>query len=170
MLKLELLEQDYSLITVIIGLTVDQVELNFDPILFNLEFDLNGGNGNAPATQFLVENTTGIAVENPMRTGYSFKEWNTNKDGSGMTWLLEETLMPAEDVILYAQWTLNDDSESGNQNKPTPDGSDSNMNHNTDSGSLSALPKTGSNTIFAKLTLLMGTLVYCRYLFKRKNQ
>ena len=44
------------------------------------------------------------------RTGYSFKEWNTESDGTGETFSVGDTIIIPEDlsdVDLYAQWTPN---------------------------------------------------------------
>src|SRR5690606_39573914 len=42
------------------------------------------------------------------KIGYSFASWNTAPDGSGESYQPGQTLiLGAEDVTLYAQWTIN---------------------------------------------------------------
>lgn len=72
---------------------------------YQLHFDLNGGDGNAPATQTLVEAALATPVSQPSRSGYHFINWNTALDGSGTSWDFTASRMPAQDVTLYAQWS-----------------------------------------------------------------
>ncbi|AMP20662.1 hypothetical protein AZF37_05240 [endosymbiont 'TC1' of Trimyema compressum] len=44
------------------------------------------------------------SVLDPSYTGYIFKGWNTAKDGTGVTWDFNTSLMPNNDVTLFAQW------------------------------------------------------------------
>ena len=45
---------------------------------------------------------------NLVRTGYTFKGWNTQADGKGISYAENATFqMGKADVILYAQWTAN---------------------------------------------------------------
>lgn len=38
--------------------------------------------------------------------GFTFNVWNTESDGSGISYVAGDTFaMPAENVVLYAQWT-----------------------------------------------------------------
>ena len=50
--------------------------------MYELSVDLNEGQGNA-AKQLIEQGALAIAVENPTRAGFTFKEWNTSRDGSG---------------------------------------------------------------------------------------
>lgn len=74
--------------------------------LYQLQFDVNGGEGSAPITQSLIEGALANVVSNPTRDGYAFKEWNTALDGSGLSWDFNATTMPANDLVLYAQWDV----------------------------------------------------------------
>ncbi|MBP2099770.1 InlB B-repeat-containing protein [Enterococcus rivorum] len=89
------------------ALTTESVQLNFETNQFGLSFDLNGGSGIVPATQFLTEGELAASVETPTREGNRFLGWNTAQDGSGIDWDFTATAMPANDVTLYAQWTEN---------------------------------------------------------------
>lgn len=91
------------------AITSESVELKFQPTFYNLGFNLNGGQGNTPTTQQLVEGALTKSVNNPVRTGYIFTEWNTKIDGSGNAWNFTSSKMPANSVELYAQWKKNID-------------------------------------------------------------
>ncbi len=56
-------------------------------------------------TECLATTTTAAAVT---KEGYTFKEWNTAADGSGTAYAAgAEITMGEDNVILYAQWTVN---------------------------------------------------------------
>ncbi len=74
------------------------------PIVYELTFNLNGGSSSTPAPQFLNEGAKAVEPIMPIREGYIFKEWNTQADGTGISWDFAITLMPASHVTLYAQW------------------------------------------------------------------
>lgn len=42
--------------------------------------------------------------ENPLRTGYVFVGWNTQRDGSGHFWNFENDQVASDELYLYAQW------------------------------------------------------------------
>lgn len=74
---------------------------------YYLDFDLNGAPGDVPETQSIVFNELAVPVTDPSYIGYTFAGWNTLQDGSGTIWDFETMTMPAQDVLLYAQWTVN---------------------------------------------------------------
>ncbi|MGL4589293.1 MAG: InlB B-repeat-containing protein, partial [Mycoplasmatales bacterium] len=43
----------------------------------------------------------------PTKTGYTFNGWNTAVDGKGKTWNFATDKMPAKNITLYAQWSIN---------------------------------------------------------------
>jgi len=71
---------------------------------YNMSFDLNGGSGAVPQTQSVLFGQKVAAVSNPSRTNYTFRHWNTARDGSGMQWNFGSHTMPANNATLYAQW------------------------------------------------------------------
>ncbi len=79
----------------------------WSPNLYVMSFNLNGGESVMPAIQAIVFNEKATAVPVPERSGFTFKEWNTELDGSGTKWDFASTLMPARNLTLYAQWTRN---------------------------------------------------------------
>ncbi|HEY7822850.1 MAG TPA: InlB B-repeat-containing protein, partial [Acidimicrobiia bacterium] len=74
------------------------------PNTYTISYNANGGTGapnNAPGTygtSFTVSSTE------PNRTGYTFNGWNTEADGSGISWNAERTFTVLGDVDLHAQW------------------------------------------------------------------
>lgn len=69
-----------------------------------LHFDLNGGSGQVPNSQHITEGSLAEKVSEPEKDGYKFIGWNTDRDGLGITWDFNNTLMPGSDVTLYAQF------------------------------------------------------------------
>lgn len=135
------------------AVTTEYIQLNFAFTYYDLSFDLNGATGTAPATQNLPEGTTGEAVTDPMREGYSFLGWNTAKDGSETSWKCGTTLMLGEDVLLYAQWKENEKPSNKNIVKINKD----------------LLPKTGgySGILISMVALGTGLLVSFKRLKKK---
>ncbi|MGL5042893.1 MAG: InlB B-repeat-containing protein, partial [Culicoidibacterales bacterium] len=76
----------------------------WEQIVYDLSYDLNGGEGVGPITQKWGENTLIAAPVAPRRSGYTFIAWNTAQDGSGSSWNFATNVMPAQNLILYAQW------------------------------------------------------------------
>ena len=72
---------------------------------YTVTYNANGGSG-APASQ---TKTHGVSLTlssvKPTRTGYTFKNWNTQSNGSGTTYNPGGTYTANSSVTLYAQWT-----------------------------------------------------------------
>lgn len=88
-------------------LTHETLTLNFEITEYPLTFDLNGGPGVVPTSQALIEGAKAMAVDDPIRPGYTFKGWNTAQNGSGATWDFTMNTMPAGGTTLFAQWKAN---------------------------------------------------------------
>ena len=71
-------------------------------------YNANGGSG-APATgSFTAGSSYTISSTKPTRTGYTFTSWNTNADGSGVTYQPGSTWgSTSYGGTLYAQWKSN---------------------------------------------------------------
>ena len=125
-----------------------------------MTFDLNGGSGNVPAVQTLDFDSLALAPVDPTRTGYTFKGWNTLANGKGSAWNFETSMMPGNNVILYAQWEENP--------KPVPpapkpeDGKTGELSHGE-------LLKTGGLgvVLISLITLGIGAVVSARSLKKK---
>ena len=79
---------------------------NWDIIQYNVSFIRNyDASDDEIIGDIDVDYKTSLGDEmpdDPERTGYKFKGWNTERDGSG-TWFNETTPID-DDIILYAQW------------------------------------------------------------------
>lgn len=80
-----------------------------DAVSYAVNYDKNGGVGNAPAATNVLEAADYTVLANSwfFRSGYTFEGWNTAADGSGAAYAAEATMaMPSENVTLYAQWQV----------------------------------------------------------------
>ncbi|MDG5816906.1 InlB B-repeat-containing protein [Chitinispirillales bacterium ANBcel5] len=83
-------------------------------------FDANGGSGSMAPQTIATDQTAPLDSNLFTRTGYSFNGWNTEIDGSGDSYEDEaEFTMGTEDVILYAQWDINQYTITFNSNGGT---------------------------------------------------
>ncbi|TLG75499.1 InlB B-repeat-containing protein [Culicoidibacter larvae] len=89
---------------------------SYEVASYLLSFNLNGGDGQAPQTQQLVEGAFASPVDNPVRAGYTFKGWNTKANGTGQVWTFATSTMPAENLVLYAQWVKIELPQTGDDN------------------------------------------------------
>jgi uncharacterized repeat protein (TIGR02543 family) len=111
--------QDESPTAAVIGasssFTPDSNELliaQWTPVNYELSFDLNSGgrttSGSAPAALTVAMDDEAILPSNNgfAAQGAQFIGWNTLADGSGFLYSAEDLFkMPAENRVLYAQWT-----------------------------------------------------------------
>ena len=144
------------------ALTTETIELNFDLVLYDLTFDLNGGAGTIPPTQQLAEGDTGVPVTTPLRDGFTFTGWNTAKDGNSIDWVPDATPMLAENITLYAQWKENA--------KPVPPVTAGSENNETGHIAGGALPKTGGFEIQLIGMLISGLGAAIGFKSLRKNR
>lgn len=131
------------------ALATNPIQMNFIiPIVdYTLDFDLNGASGSIPASQTLTEGEKAVKVDDPTRDGYTFKGWNTQRDGTGDTWDFAVSTMPASSITLYAQWQKND--------SPIPPVNPVNPVHPTNPENLNNIPKTGDETNVIGWSLLL---------------
>lgn len=74
---------------------------------FTLSYDSNGSSSTPPSSvtkYYGVDRTVAAGIT---RSGYSFKNWNTKKDGSGTSYKPGDKFSTNADTTLYAQWTPN---------------------------------------------------------------
>ena len=95
---------------------------------YTLSFNLNYAGAPAIASQSLKAGQAPAGVSNPSRAGYTFAGWKNAATGASVN--LSSFAMPANDVVLIAEWTANsgtdtirpfDPSDPGNKN---PDDAD----------------------------------------------
>lgn len=78
-----------------------------DAVQYAVNYDANGGVGNAPAATNVLEAADYTILDNSwfFRSGHTFQGWNTSADGSGSAYAAEAVMaMPSANVTLYAQW------------------------------------------------------------------
>ena len=102
--------------------------------LYTISYNANGGS-NAPGDQSKIENKSiSLSSSKPTRTGYTFVNWNTKKDGSGTTYKAGASYKDNADLTLYAQWRINKvyiklDANGGSVRGSTTNGSCSTSNN-----------------------------------------
>ena len=79
---------------------------------YTVAFDANGGSGKMDNQSFTYDTAQSLTENSFERTGYTFKGWNTEADGSGTAYAdkAEVSNLTAEnngEVTLYAQWEVN---------------------------------------------------------------
>lgn len=84
------------------------LRLYYDRNVYHVDFDVNGGSGEAPESQDVRYGACLQTVDAPKRAGYNFKGWYLDKAGnSGNQWdfarAVEENT-EKEQVTLYAKW------------------------------------------------------------------
>ena len=84
------------------------VTANFELMTYTITFNSNYKNGATAITKTQTF-THGVAKnldDNTFSmTGYTFKEWNTNVDGTGTSYANGASYTATSDTVLYAQWT-----------------------------------------------------------------
>ena len=78
---------------------------------YTITYDGNGNTGGNPPVDGNSykegDEVTLLSTATMTKTGYSHAGWNTKADGSGTSFTIGETVnMPANNILLYAQWTL----------------------------------------------------------------
>ena len=74
---------------------------------YTVSYNANGGTS-APSSQTKTYGTAlTLRTGKPTRAGYTFKNWNTKKDGSGTSYASGGSYKTNSAVTLYAQWTEN---------------------------------------------------------------
>ncbi len=74
---------------------------------YDVKFHANGGS-DAPAAQIKTQSVNlTLSGKKPTRTGYTFQNWNTSKDGSGTKYAPGGTYKANNASTLYAQWAIN---------------------------------------------------------------
>lgn len=86
---------------------------------YSVSYNANGGSG-APSAQTKTYGTDlTLSGTKPSRTGYTFKEWNTQSNGSGTAYAPGAKYTSNAALTLYAVWTINTWQVSYNANGGT---------------------------------------------------
>ena len=76
-----------------------------DEFIFTITYDPNGGEGVMEKDTFYYGlNTTKVLTCHFTRENHYFTEWNTKKDGTGISYLRGTKITIDKNIILYAQW------------------------------------------------------------------
>lgn len=92
------------------------------PQTFTVAYNCNPGaltcGGGATASTSAVSGTAQSIRANGFTpvSGYTFNEWNTRSDGSGVSYVAADTIVPTTDVTLYAIWSQSSVTISYNAN------------------------------------------------------
>ncbi len=74
---------------------------------YTVSYNANNGSG-VPASQTKIHGKTlTLSSSKPTRTGYTFKNWNTNSSGGGTPYSSGDSYTANSALTLYAQWTAN---------------------------------------------------------------
>ena len=102
---------------------------------YDLKFDLNGGTGTfADQIKYYGLDIT-LSSNKPVKTGYTFKNWNTAANGSGNAYQAGGTYNANKNNTLYAQYDANTYKISYNANRPA--------GANIDTGNVNVSDQTG---------------------------
>lgn len=69
-----------------------------------VHYDANGGEGTMAPQDFVVGISQNLLTSTFTRVGYTFEGWNTESDGSGLSYLDGQLTTLLSDLTLYAQW------------------------------------------------------------------
>ncbi|WP_171014888.1 InlB B-repeat-containing protein [Culicoidibacter larvae] len=92
----------------IAGITDTTVYAQYGINQYTLSYDVltNGGEGTEPASEQVVYDSTATKPADAAKTGYTFTGWY-DADTGGNKWDFVNNKMPAADVQLFAQFTIN---------------------------------------------------------------
>ncbi len=81
------------------------------PVSYTIVFNSNGGTGTMKSVSVKYDTKKKLPANTFKKTGYSFKNWNTKKDGSGKAYSNSASVKniatkKTNKVTLYAQWSL----------------------------------------------------------------
>lgn len=89
------------------------------PSPFTITYDANTGTGSVPAAttalapQTVLGNTGSPALTKP---GFNFNGWNTQADGTGLSYNAGDSLTSTTNLTLYAQWQADSSTPSNTTN------------------------------------------------------
>ena len=81
------------------------------PKTYTVRFNNNGGSGTMSDQTFTVGVSQALKANTFTKSGYTFKGWNTQSNGSGTSYANQQTVKDltsaGKTITLYAQWTQN---------------------------------------------------------------
>ena len=118
--------------------------------VFAITFDANGGSGTMDKQTMECSIATKLNENKYSRDGYTFKEWNTKADGTGLRFKNKETVRITKDITLYAQWTKKGSSSGSSSSKTSGSSSSSSTSSNA------TLAKTADPTSLVAVATMAG--------------
>ena len=82
----------------------DTLQASDYPFVYTLQYDANGGSGNMKTMSHNKGESIKVAANSFLRDGYYFSHWNTQADGSGGNYDINQVFALSQDTVLYAQW------------------------------------------------------------------
>lgn len=77
------------------------------PRTYTIQYNANNGSGAPSSDTKTHAQALTLSMVEPVRPGYTFKNWNTASDGSGYSYDAGATFGIEADTTLYAQWEIN---------------------------------------------------------------
>jgi uncharacterized repeat protein (TIGR02543 family) len=81
--------------------------VRWEPKSYKIHFDINYSGGPSLNDKSVEYNTAVGTLERPEQKGYTFKGWNTDRGGNGITYTETTVYTVDHETTLYAQWTAN---------------------------------------------------------------
>lgn len=159
-----------------------------ETITYYIEYNSNEGTGTMLNSTHIYGETSNLTKNTFTKENYIFKEWNTEKDGSGTSYedgqqIKDLTSTNDEIIKLYAQWNYpeSDDENNNSQDDKTDNesndnnndnnGLDSNNNteNNQDDDTITSSPQTGSIAFIIVSIVGFASLGYLIYRNRKNN-
>ena len=88
------------------------LKAKWTPIIYDIVYDPNTGYGSTASSSHTFDISSKLTTNGYAKTGYSFVEWNTRKDGSGTSYedganVLNLASETETTITLYAIWKIN---------------------------------------------------------------
>ena len=80
-------------------------------VWYTISFEANRGKGSMDDLTVVAGSSVTLTKNSFTRSGYTFKNWNTESDGSGTRYKAGATITPTSDLTLYAQWAYDVDDD-----------------------------------------------------------
>lgn len=164
-------------------------------ITYSVEYNSNGGSGTMESSSYIYNIAGDLATNSYVKEGYVFDGWNTEKDGTGISYVDEQTisnLSSTEEasITLYAQWIKEEDVEIDkvvDDEEKIDDGSENEVEDDFDEeigdaeeepgdvkddstisdDNIDESPQTGSLAIILVSLIGLGSLIYFVYYCKK---
>jgi hypothetical protein len=108
------------------------IHATFTPTTYKVTFNPNGGEGDMEPQIFDYDIEQKLTKNSFIKTGFKFKNWNTQVEGSGTSYEDEEEISITSSITLFAQWVNSDATLSNlaiSEGELTPEFSSTNYNY-----------------------------------------